>query len=212
MVSVTGEDVDGDNGLVWLRKLRRLGENYIKFLSGNKDFVRDWLTPSRRNFVTAIALALGVVCISVLFVLIIISIQDASALSFFYIFSTLVIYCLLAVVYNLMNIYSLTINFVFFRIPPKLAVISITAIYAFASECLLFSVFLCIVMMIGRESIVDIPQSGFAGMISLWGCSRLMATFGLANCLAVVSGQSKARLLFNLSLLDFIAVFATKMN
>jgi hypothetical protein len=111
-----------------------------------------------------------------------------------------------------MNIYSLTINFVFFRIPPKLAEISIAAIYAFASEWLLFSLALCIVIMIGRGSIVDIPQSGAAGMTSLWGCSRLLATVGFANCLAVVSGQSKARLLFTLSLTVLTAVFATKMN
>ncbi|HEY7644454.1 MAG TPA: hypothetical protein VH858_05405, partial [Hyphomicrobiales bacterium] len=142
----------------------------------------------------------------------IIAIQDSSALSFYYIFSTLIIYCSTAVLYNLMNIYSLTINFIFFRIPPKLAEISIASIYAFASEWLLFSVFLCIVMMIGQGSIADIPQSGAAGMISLWGCSRLLATFGLANCLAVVSGRSKARLLFNLSLLHLVAVFVTKMN
>jgi hypothetical protein len=204
--------VDGGNAFGWLRKTRRLGENYIKFLRGNEDFVRDRLTPSRRNLVTAIALALGAVCVSVLSVLFIISIQDSSELSVFYIFSTLIYITTLAIVYNLMNIYSLTVNFVFFRIPPKLAEISITAIYAFASECLLFSVFLCIIMMIGRGSIVDLPQSGAAGINSLWGCSRLLATFGLANCLAVVSGQSKARLLFTLSLLVFIAVFATKMN
>jgi hypothetical protein len=193
-------------------KIRRLGENYIKFLGGNEDFVRDWLTPSWRNFATAIALALGAICISVLSALFIVAIQDYRVLSLDYVFSTLSIYSMSAVLYNLMNIYSLTINFIFFRIPPKLAEISIATIYAFASEWLLFSVFLCIVMMIGRGSIADIPQPGAAGMISLWGCSRLLATFGLANCLAVVSGRSKARLLFTLSLLLLIAVFVTKMN
>jgi hypothetical protein len=162
--------------------------------------------------VTAIALALGTVCVSVLSALFIIAIQDYRALSLDYVFSTLSIYSMSAVLYNLMNIYSLTINFVFFRVPPKLAEISIAAVYAFAFEWLLFSVSLCIVTMIGGGSIAGILQSGAAGIISLWGCSRLLATVGLANCLAVVSGLSKARLLFNLSLLHLIAVFATKMN